>query len=279
MVKTQQFRTVMKYLQGLAISSIVAFSHLAFGMVGGSLPAPTDPTARSTVILFKFDPDKQMTSSRCSASLIAKDLLITAAHCLFPDHYSNKNQLPPKNLIAYLGGYVASEGLIPAKIVHVKDVRVHPGYTASFKIAHEDRKDLALVKLERDVDLGFGPASILDPTVSLLKFQSPVVGGYGDTASSAVPAGGTYYVYNNYFVDLAPFAGESMVELIGPHFKGGYEGDSGGPAFLNDHGKLMLWGVFSAFVFDRGEADYEDLRASLTWITFASAALGSPVTF
>jgi len=168
---------------------------------------------------------------------------------------------------------------MPSKIVHVKEVRVHPGYTASFKIAHEERKDIALVKLERDVDLGFSPAAILDPTISLLKFQSPLVGGYGDTAIPTQIPGGTYYIYNNYFVDLAPYEGGSMVELIGPHNKGGYEGDSGGPAYLDDHGKLKLWGVFSAYVFDQGEADYEDLRASLTWITFASASLGSPVTF
>ncbi|RYF36200.1 MAG: trypsin-like serine protease [Cytophagaceae bacterium] len=51
-------------------------------IVGGTVSSPTDPWAASTVAIVNFPEPGARARSFCTGTLIAEDLVITAAHCL-----------------------------------------------------------------------------------------------------------------------------------------------------------------------------------------------------
>jgi secreted trypsin-like serine protease len=154
--------------------------------------------------------------SYCTGTLIAPDLVLTAAHCF-------DTTVRPVGV----GFGAGAEQLVPAT-----RVRIHPDYDPATFSA-----DVALLWLDVAVDVP--PAPLLDAPMSASWVGARVrVVGYGLTGASDVGSSGV-----RRWVDVP------LEEIEAERFRYGVAtcgGDSGGPAFLSIGGIDVLAGVTSS---------------------------------
>lgn len=165
---------------------------------------------------------------RCTATLIAPRVAITAAHCAMGD---------PRNLSelrAFFGTAPAAGGLF----IDVVDGRVDPGYDET-TFAH----DLALIHLAKVAPIAPSPLLRLPVDATFIGASARLV-GFGVTASSLSNRGvkreGTATLAEISDLELLLHPGPSLACIF----------DSGGPTFLSVGGTEFLSGVTS-----RGDAN------------------------
>lgn len=190
----------------------------------GAIVGPARDETRATahvVMLLKAD---ARGAAFCTASVIAPDVLITAAHCVDkPEHLR----------VYWPGGDLTRE---------VRDVRVHPGFRPDAPRTREVSIDLALVRTKEPLPSSFTPVPLeWEPRVEP---GAPfTIVGYGLTRENEGRTGGKLH------------AGELAVRdpiskiLIwatdpGKRGLGACTGDSGGPMLTSD-GRLAAVTVWS----------------------------------
>jgi secreted trypsin-like serine protease len=199
------------------------------GIVGGVAVRGNDTIARSTVgIASEYD------GVFCSGTLIAKNLVITAAHC------TGVTADPRDMLIAFhphqakgttrkvLGGQVTKEWPM---LDLQKD---------------EDWGDVAILRFEGSLPEGFTPATLLSPATAKTSLKPGMdiqLAGYGVTTMSPQPVDPKKLLKTT--VKLSRLFGQT--ELLFEQFegRGACHGDSGGPAFAKIKNKWVLVGVTS----------------------------------
>ncbi len=160
----------------------------------------------------------------CTAAIIERDILITAAHCVM-------NKPDPSRLEVGFGIEGDSVGRSVSAYI------IHPGFRGP-----GEKDDIALLLLRNPVPSGYSPVPV--HMKRLPRGAKVVAAGYGrnkaDKASEPLLRRTT--------LTIVGFEGREAV-LEGPGGWGTCLGDSGGPSYVWKNGKLELFGVIS-----RGES-------------------------
>jgi|GEM_PF-896676 len=201
------------------------FHHRPHRLIVGGLPVENqDPIQRSTAALYSPSANGPG-GALCTASLISKNMAVTAAHCVQGNSYSP---------VMIFGNDVRSP-----QSVHrlVTGEVINPAYG---KRRGMDQGDIALVKFGGGLPSGYKPAS-LDTDGAIDKGERAILAGYGVSNARTHEGAGTLRKAE---VSVAnPRKGKSEMIFDQSHGHGACHGDSGGPAYFKRGSKMILGGV------------------------------------
>jgi secreted trypsin-like serine protease len=246
-------------LNGAAIVSGAA-------MVGGA-PTAADSTGRSVVMIVGSS------STVCTATAIARDLLLTAAHCVLPG-----------------SDYKFADAAVPGQAPTLKNIlRIEhdPQFDLKRLFAHVATADVALLKLAAPVPARVAVSPIGGETEPVKVGDNLTVAGYGVTVRGAERLDGLVRAAT---LTVTGQPGSLQIRLFDPATKGASAGlgactgDSGGPAFREESGGLVVIGVVSWSTGPNlsggcgGLTGITPLQSYRSWIVDTAKALGSPLT-
>jgi hypothetical protein len=248
----------------LAMLGVVLRLAPALAMVGGAQPA-ADGVGRSVVMILGSY------GTACTATAIARDLLLTAAHCVQPG--------ADYKLVASAPGETPN-------LQDVARIERDPQFDLKRLFGHLATADVALIKLAEPL-----PAKI--PAVPLGAEVEPVavgdafvVAGYGVAVRGDGRTGGTVRAAALVATGLP---GSLQIRLFDPGTKGesaglgACAGDSGAPVFRDKGGRPVVIGVVSWSTGPHlsegcgGLTGVTPLARYRVWIIDTARALGSPL--
>jgi hypothetical protein len=247
------------------------------GVVGADqIIAPFSSEGQSTVLIIIVEKvaGGLMMRRTCTGSIIAKDLIVTAAHCLSKDKQSLARKA--STVIVYFGPYHDGQSLKNARAVAAAQVKIHPKFSNAWRIG-DDSFDVGLIRLSGPLFPGYEPARILASNFALLAGQRVIIAGHGNPKYNGAYSDEILRGFSDYKIEdhSAPFG--STLTLRSLSVGGISDGDSGGPGFVAINGNTFLWGIASsADTGGFGRAFYVDLRRFETWILRAASQMGSP---
>ncbi len=211
-------------------------------IIGGEPVLSGDPVGESTVAI-------DVGFGTCTGSLIAHDLVLTAAHCVnngaMKIIFSSKTRDP---------------NAITARVI---GQAIHPEYYESTDV--RDRNDIAVLRFEGHPPLGFAPARLLPEGTNLEIGQAVVLAGYGVTDGSTSTGSGTLRRVTTTVRD--PHYSRTEIQVEQSEGRGACRGDSGGPAFIEENGVYYLFGVTN---WGPGACDeygvFANINAHRTWL-------------
>jgi secreted trypsin-like serine protease len=266
----------MKKLFGLLQVGIIslAFSPQCFGSFNLSIPAKpifggefvtsSDPVAQVTVMI--YGRGGSAGDFICSGTIIAEDVILTAAHCL------GKQGDDPLTVVFGTSLSRPKNSFIKVK----KQIRPH-NYQANLRDdADFNMNDIALLLLQKPIPNGYKVAKILPDASAIRDGAEVLLAGYGIDMPS-VPRGmdggdGTLRKVTQEITDANYSRTEVLISVRG---KGSCDGDSGGPAFIQRDGQLYLFGVVSRTTVNFDDRDdmscstdmvYTNVLAAESWI-------------
>jgi secreted trypsin-like serine protease len=213
----------------LSLSSFQLMAHDFFPEIANGIEVTAnDPIAKSTVMLTgKY----QHFSFSCTGSILSKDLIVTAAHCLGP--------YGAAKIIAFFGVNKNKSGLTYNVIKQILPETYSSERT-------QDWNDVALLLLEKPIPANYQAAQLISESDILQSGNLVILAGYGINMP-AMPKhgdGGLGVLRSVVQNILEPQYGNTEV-LINIKNKGTCSGDSGGPAFLQKDNQIYLFGVAS----------------------------------
>lgn len=236
----------------------------AAAMVGGAESAATGAGRSVVMILGSY-------GTACTATAIARDLLLTAAHCVQPG--------ADYKLADTWSGRTATLKDI-ARIEH------HPQFDLKRLFAHLATADVALAKLPQPLPAIIAPVPLDDGTRLVAAGDIFVVAGYGVTVRGDGRTGGTVRAAT---LVATGKPNTLQLRLVDPRTNdarpglGACAGDSGAPAFRDDGGDLAIVGVVSWSTGPNlsagcgGLTGVTPLVRYRAWIVDTAAVLGSPL--
>jgi len=256
-------KTISKQILFILLLSISIHASSNTRIVNGSVVS--DSSSRWSFIVSLQEDGEHA----CGGTLISKDWVVTAAHCLLDD---NDNVTSTSNLRISTGAYeLYSSGM---KLYNIEKSIIHPNYDP-----RTNDSDIALLKLDHSVDIDTFPK--LTNNISLYSGRQSWVAGWGvlyDGSSNisiylnelSVPI--VDYDICNSFVG---YDGELTRNMIcAGYMLGGKDscgGDSGGPLITYEDNQEVLVGIVS---WGRGCAEathpgvYTDIRNYYSWIEY-----------
>lgn len=198
----------------------------AAGIVGGDKVEASSNIGRSTVGLYEAK-----IGYICSGTLIAKNLVLTAAHCIDPQ---------AKDLIVIFAPEMKKAK--PEQIRRVVRAVVHPDYSGS--VQTKDTADIAVLRFEGEAPAGYTVTPMLFEPGYLNNDTRTIVAGYGLSWTVVLSRGAGTLRTTKLSIDDVNFS-RTEVMLGQSVRKGICSGDSGGPAYLEMNGRLHVWGVAS----------------------------------
>jgi len=209
-----------------ALILIVCWVGPADALVGGAPAADGTPAGRSVVLIVGSR------GNSCTGTAIARDLVLTAAHCVLPG--------ADYKLVEF-------DGARQPILRDVVEIARHPDFKLDSLLAHRATADVALLKLAGPLPGAVVPAP-LAARASVNVDDRFTIAGNGVTVRGDGRTGGT--------VRTAALAatgrpGTLQIRLVDPATRGerpglgACTGDSGGPAFEEDGGRFAIIGVVS----------------------------------
>lgn len=207
-----------------------------------------DQVAAHTVSI--IDPDPNI-GQYCSGIILAKDLVLTAAHCF--------NDPKRKAYILFNTFYNAHLDPKQQSLFKVRRVAIHAKYSqeqsdAYDKSIREANKieqvlnpgkpldDLALAYIEDKIPEGYEPAMIADRSTDLTSGKITTA-GYGCTTTLCRDKNNALHKSTLRFVKI--FAEAQMVLMSANGKRGSCTGDSGGPDFIDQGTSLKVFAMVS----------------------------------
>jgi len=254
------------WMRSRVIAALMTLASMpSHAMVGGAPPA-ADGAGRSVVMILGSG------GTACTATAIARDLMLTAAHCVLPGS--------DYKLVA------SAPGQTPV-LKDITRIEHDPQFELKRLFGHLATADVALIKLAEQL-----PAKI--PAVPLGAEEEPVaigdafvVAGYGVTVRGDGRTGGTVRAAT---LVATGQPGNLQIRLFDPKTKGdtaglgACAGDSGAPVFRDKDGRTVIIGVVSWSTGPRLEAGCGGLTGVTplaryrAWIIDTARQLGSPLT-
>jgi hypothetical protein len=211
---------------GLAALALLLAPLPAAAMVGGAAPA-TPAIARHVVLIVGSH------GTFCTGVAIARDLVLTAAHCTLPG---------------------AEYKLMEFDAAHqpvlkdVADIARHPQFDLNTLLAHRATADVSLMRLAAPLGAAHVPAPLATPSRAVAPGDGFTVAGYGVAVRGDGKSGGTIRVAA---LVATGQPGTLQIRLVDPVTKderaglGACTGDSGAPVFAGDGEKPGVAGVVS----------------------------------
>lgn len=203
------------------------------------LAAATAPNTGASTFSATFRFQRKVGRGSCSGTLIAPDVVITAAHCVTkPVDVQNVNvggyvTVAPRTLGVYVTNDFAQN---PGPALAVADIRVHPSFDVPSTSYPE--YDIALVRLEAPAPVA--PVRLVRPGM-----RTPRVGGIVTLVGSgreAATGGATGRRQSSRF--RVHSVGAELLELVQGSFGAiTHSGDSGGAVLLSTCGKRYVVAV------------------------------------
>lgn len=195
-------------------------------MVGGA--APAGPALARHVVLIVGSG-----ATFCTGVAIARDLVLTAAHCTLPG---------------------ADYKLMEFDAAHqplfrdVAAIARHPQFDLKSLLAHRATADVSLLKLAAPLGTSFAPAPLAAPTRAVAVGDAFTVAGFGVTVRGDGKTGGALRVA---VLTATGQPGTLQIRLVDSATNGeraglgACTGDSGAPAFIAEGERLAVAGVVS----------------------------------
>jgi hypothetical protein len=260
-------RLPARMLRGSVIAICAAALSLAdpvSAMVGGAQPA-ADGAGRSVVMI------AGSYGTICTATAVARTLLLTAAHCVQPGaDYKLVDREP---------------GQEPA-FKDIASIERDPQFDLKRLFGHLATADVALIKLVDPLPARIPPAPIGGENEIVAVGDTLVVAGYGVTVRGADRLDG---VVRAAALVVTGQPGSLQIRLFDPATKGqsgglsACTGDSGAPALRDENGNLTIIGVVSWSTGPNlsagcgGLTGITPLVRYRAWILDTARRLGSPL--
>jgi hypothetical protein len=240
---------------------LAATPSIAFAMVGGAPPADT-ARARHLVLLVGSG------GTSCSGVAIARDLVLTAGHCVLPG--------ADYKLMEF-------DAARQPRLRDVATIARHPQFEIASLLAHRATADVALLKLAALLPDSFAPAPLAAER-AIVPGDAFVVAGYGLATRGDERSGGTARAA---MLVATGQPGTLQLRLFDPRTKGeaaglgACTGDSGAPVFDMRGGRPAVIGVVSWSTGPKlsagcgGLTGVTPLTRYRAWIVDTAAKLGS----
>ena len=263
------FRAPTALLAIMAGGAIVATCLApSLAMVGGAPPAG-DGAGRSVVMVLGSY------GTACTATAIAPDLLLTAAHCVEPGaDYKLVDSGPSRDLSR------------PPVLKDIVRIERDPQFELKKLFAHVATADVAILKLAQPLPMRIPPVPIAGDSEPVTVGDTFVVAGYGVTIRGDGRTGGTVRAAT---LVATGQPGTLQIRLFDPSTKGqsaglgACAGDSGAPVFRASGAALTIIGVVSWSTGPNlsagcgGLTGVTPLVRYRAWILDTARALGSPL--
>lgn len=236
----------------------------AAAMVGGAEPA-ANGASRSVVMILGSG------GTACTATAIARTLLLTAAHCVQPGaEYKLADLSDPR----------------APKLKPILHIARDPRFDMKRLLGHVATADVALVQLAQPLPAGVPAAALDDWTKPVAVGEAFVVAGYGVAVRGDGRTGGTVRAAT---LVATGQPNTLQLRLFDPRTKGetaglgACAGDSGAPVFRDTNGRLAIIGVVSWATGPKlsagcgGLTGVTPLMRYRDWILKTMRALGSPL--
>lgn len=218
--------------------------------------------------------------SFCSGTIISDTVILTAAHCLqkFNEQTRKKEDglIFPKeeSFIVYFGTKVSRDGTW----IRAKRVLPHPEWDPAMTLNPAPTKpanDIGMIVLQSPIPEGYKPVKVAPESFQLKGKVS--LAGFGVTRSRNNNDTGTLRQVD---VDVRNADARAWRFTVGGFFRGACAGDSGGPAYVNVNGELMVAGATSTGAELLGQClglvnNYTDARFYSSWIQTTLSAEGA----
>ncbi len=256
---------------GLSLSAQLAFAGTeSTNIVGGTTVSSTSLDGAGTVALVINVTGGQ---AICTGSLLATDIIVTAAHCVTSD---TGGTVTASNISIIFGKDIRASNRIVVKATGVlKNTKYNP------RASGNDQNDIAIINFRGGLPSGYRPATMLSSKSSIATGSSAVLIGYG--VNTMAGGGSGEGILREVTVQVADgkFA-KTEILLDQRNQKGACHGDSGGPAFARaSNGQLLLWGVTNRGNPDSAPDDcahysvYTRISAQAPFVNSASKTLRS----
>lgn len=254
----------------------------SYGIVGGQILGSGNELSSSTVLIFTVKENKEY--SICTGTLIARDKVLTAAHCSPPD---------TKAMAIAFTNNVGCMNAAPKRTLRlVVDKAVNEDYEHTNSI-YNASYDIAILKFAGSIPEGYKIRSLPSATFSPAPTDTLVMSGYGTTAEKAGDSGTLRFAKssasnilgNSFFLARSnrTVSVDKTIVVEQPR-TGVCSGDSGGALYANTKDGLTLLGITSMGVDHKalkesdvrvchGVAIYVDVRENLDWIREQAAKL------
>jgi hypothetical protein len=247
-----------------ALALLLAASAQAAAMVGGA-PAAESSLARHVVLIVGSR------GTSCTGTAIARDLVLTAAHCVLP------------------GADYKLVEFDAARVPTLKDtatVARHPQFDLNTLLGHRATADVALIKLAAPLGAAFAPAPLGAPRQPVAPGDAFTVVGYGLSVRGDGKSGGVIRTAN---LVATGQPGSLQIRLFDAITRGeqpglgACTGDSGAPVFNRVGGRAAVIGVVSWSTGPKlaagcgGLTGVTPLTRYQDWIVSEAARMGSPL--